>query len=143
MSETRATVITSVNGAANVLGRIVLGLLTQHHCIAPLLLCVTCFVAAGVASLLMTVWITFPGFLTCVTAFGFFWGACGPVLTECVMGVVGPEQFNFAYGFLMISMAIGTLLGAPTAGGWLLVDSEQLQIDIECCTKLVLVSDCW
>ena len=140
MTEQRSTIIMSMNGAINVLGRIALGALTQRKWIGTLLLCLTCYTIAGLACLALTVWISFPGFMTCVPVFGFFWGACGPVLTECVLEVVGTERFNFAYGFLMISMAIGSLTGAPAAGRWLvlinyafIIYSSILLIQIICC----------
>jgi hypothetical protein len=121
LDQSNATILISMNGAANVVGRIGLGALTQHKKVGTIPLFITCYAIAGVACLIMTVWTSFAGLSVCVMCFGFFSAAFGPVLSEVTMDMLGVEHFNFGYGFLMISMAMGITLGAPTAGACIIL----------------------
>ena len=118
LKQDKATILIAINGAASAVGRISLGALAQHRKISTILLFIVCYAAAGVACLLMTVWTSFAGLSICVVCFGFFTSAFGPVLSEVTVEILGLQHFNFGYGYLMIAMAIGITVGAPTAGAW-------------------------
>ena len=118
LKQDKATILIAINGAANVVGRLSLGALAQHRKISTIILFIVCYAAAGVACLLMTVWTSFAGLSICVVCFGFFTSAFGPVLSEVTVEILGMKHFNFGYGYLMIAMAIGITVGAPTAGAW-------------------------
>ena len=54
--------------------------------------------------------------LLCTCVFGFFDSALGGPLAECACLIVGTGLFNFAYGYLLVTMGIGWLVGPPAAG---------------------------
>ena len=71
----------------------------------------------GLGSILLAVWTSPAGMVISTCLFGFFHTAFGPTVTECIFLVAGPDLFNFAFGYVLIVMGVGWILGAPAAGG--------------------------
>ena len=69
-------------------------------------------------SILLGTWTSPVGLVISSCVFGFFHTAFGPTGSECIFLVAGPEQFNFAFGYVLIVMGIGWMLRAPAAGKW-------------------------
>ena len=111
-----ATSLISAQGICNLCGRVLLGFLSHDPRVNIRVLHIVCYFLSGLGVALCTVLTSYAGLLTCMCVFGTFSAAYGPVLTEVINDVVGLERFSFGYGFLMISMATGTLIGAPSAG---------------------------
>ena len=74
------------------------------------------FYNSSVLMLLMTVWTSSIGLVTCSFVFGFFNSASSPTVNECILILAGPEWFNFGIGQAIVFMGIGAILGAPAAG---------------------------
>ena len=106
----------SVMGLANVLGRIILGALLSLNSINAQALLAACYGISGLAAFNLTLFKTFGGSLASVCFFAFGLAAYGPVLCEVVLVTVSIEHYASGYGLLLLSQALGTILGAPTAG---------------------------
>ena len=71
---------------------------------------------AGGNTFLLACWTSPVGMLVCSCAHGFCRSALGPTLAESGYLIIGVRLFNFAYGYMLVSMGIGWLVGAPIAG---------------------------
>ena len=70
----------------------------------------------GIAMILMGTWTTVVGFFITSVIFAIFSASLGPILTECAFIICGSELFTFAYGYIMVAMGIGCVVGPPIAG---------------------------
>ena len=70
---------------------------------------------AGGNTFLLAGWTSPVGMLVCSCVHGFCSSALGPTLAESGYLITG-VLFNFAYGYMLVSMGIGWLAGAPIAG---------------------------
>ena len=61
-------------------------------------------------------WMSSVGMLVCSCVHGFCSSALGPTLAESGCLITGTKLFNFAYGYMLVSMGFGWLVGAPAAG---------------------------
>ena len=68
------------------------------------------------ATFVLAVWTSPVGMMICSSVIGFFLAAFGPTVAECACLILGPRLFNFGYGYLMVLMGVGWLIGAPAAG---------------------------
>jgi MFS family permease len=118
LTNIQCSLLISIMGITNLLGRITLGIFTEHPCVDVTILYISCYITAGVWSLALVLWRHFVAMSVFAGLIGYSIAAFGPVLSEVLVRAVSLEQFGDAYGFLMISMAAWTLLGAPSAG-WL------------------------
>ena len=73
-------------------------------------------ITTGFATIVLAVWTSPVGMMICSSVIGFFLAAFGPTVAECACLLLGPRLFNFGYGYLMVLMGVGWLLGAPAAG---------------------------
>ena len=108
----------SMIGVSNVIGRILLGFVARVGSVNLRVLYACCYLIAGACCYGYCVWNSYVVMAMLMTLLGFMLAAFGPLLSEIVCVTVGVQQFAVAYGYLLISMAFGTLLGAPSAG-WL------------------------
>ena len=106
----------SIIGISNVIGRILLGLVAQHPFVNITLLYASCYILSGVCCYGYCLWTSYVTMASLMALLGFTLAAFGPLLSEIVCTTVGVNNFASAYGYLLISMAFGTLLGAPSAG---------------------------
>lgn len=110
----------SIVGITNLVGRIGLGLIAQHPSISDHVntLFILCYMTAGLWTVFYCLWNIYVIMAINMALLGMSMAAFGPLLSEVVCRTVGVHKFAEGYGFLMVSMAMGTLLGAPSAG-WL------------------------
>ena len=71
---------------------------------------------AGAAQLVWGFWTSKAGMLVCTVVCGFCVACKGPVWSEVVMLIVGPDLFTLAAGYSMVTTGIGWMAGAPAAG---------------------------
>ena len=106
----------SVLGFAGIVGRILIGIICNAACIDVHLLNVGLNVLAGLSILGLTMWDVYIGMVILVALTGIAFSTFGPVYCELTYNIFGLEGFSKGYGILLISMAVGTILGAPCAG---------------------------
>ena len=106
----------SVLGITGVIGRLLLGVLCNFSCINAHILYVGLNSVAAICILGYTVWKVYFSMATMLAIAGIAFATYGPVLCEISIYVFGIDGFARGYGFLLLSMAIGTFLGAPVAG---------------------------
>ena len=111
-----ADILISLLGLTNLIGRIGLGVIGQFDFVNVPVLFLISYLTAGLGIIVCGLWTSLPGVATSTSVFGFFSAAYGPLLSEVTCIVCGVDEFNHAYGYLMVFMAIGTVLGAPVAG---------------------------
>ena len=116
----RDSLLSSI-GFTNLIGRVILGLAAQFLPLDATWLFIGSYFLAGLGIAFCALWTSFPGLLVCVCTFGFFSAGFGPLLTEVTCLSVGVMKFSMAYGYLMVFMAAGTMIGAPIAGEWVFV----------------------
>ena len=112
--------LVSVMGVSNVVGRIILGLLARRNfCISLSTLFSVSYVTAGISCFFLAFTSTFLFSIFLSIVLGFTLAAYGPVYNEYLCSIVDPNsgnRFAHAYGMLLVSMGVGTLFGAPSAG---------------------------
>lgn len=79
---------------------------------------------AAVTTVTITLAFTFMSFCMVSAAFGFFWATFGALQPQVTRYVVGQEQLACAFGYLLVFVATGSILGAPTAGRFPFVSSS-------------------
>ena len=112
----KAAALISGMGLSNIAGRILLGALASIKSINLIALFALCYTLAGVSVYLCTLWSEFAFLLSLMLVFGVVTAAYGPVLSEVCFRVAKAEHFASAYGWLLVAMGLGSLLGAPIAG---------------------------
>ncbi len=70
----------------------------------------------GVSITVWGIWTSIYGMLICAFGFGFFGASFGPTLVEVTFLVSGQELLTFGFGYCMVMMGLGWVLGAPAAG---------------------------
>ena len=118
--ETVADLLISLVGASNLAGRAGFGIIGHHPRVDVPLLFFASYFASGLSVIGCGFWRSVIGISICSCLFGFLCGSCGPLMCEFTCSVVGAKHFNKAYGFMMIFMAFGNLIGAPVAGKYYL-----------------------
>ncbi len=71
---------------------------------------------SGAAQFVWGFWKSEAGMLICAAVCGFFVACKGPVWSEVVMLIVGPDLFDLAIGYSMVTIGVGWAGGAPAAG---------------------------
>ena len=116
MNQSSRDLLLSCIGFTNLIGRVALGSAAQFLPVHATWLFIISYFLAGVGVLFCALWMTFPGLMISVCTFGFFSAGFGPLLAEVTCLTVGVMKFTLAYGYLMVFMAVGTIIGAPVAG---------------------------
>ena len=73
-------------------------------------------VFVGLSCIGLAAWSSPVAMVICCCIYGLFTAAFGPTLVEVTFLLTGAHNFHFALGFLLISNALGWLVGAPAAG---------------------------
>ena len=66
--------------------------------------------------IVMGIWTTVIGFFITTSIFSIFSASLGPVLAECTYIVCGSDLFTFGYGYVLVAMGLGSMIGPPIAG---------------------------
>ena len=115
-TQLQSSSLISVIGVSNTIGRIILGIIANIPQVSVNLLHIVLIAMCGLFTLCCTFWQQYYALVSLMTLLGIALSEYGPVLCEVAVGIIGVPDFAYGYGFLLVSMAIGTLLGAPLAG---------------------------
>ncbi|XP_014667422.1 PREDICTED: monocarboxylate transporter 13-like [Priapulus caudatus] len=115
-TEQLASMLISVIGVSNCVGRITFGFMAHHPKVSAQTLYVSAFGAIGVATFFVPA-STYYGYIVayCVIL-GFFSATFGALLPPLLVQFLGLHRMANGYGFLLVYEAVGTLFGAPAAG---------------------------
>ena len=115
-TQLQSSSLISVLGVSNTTGRILLGIVATIPRVNVNILHIVLIILSGLFTLCCTFWQQYYALVSLLTLLGIALSEYGPVLCEVTVNIVGVPKFARGYGFLLVSMAIGTLLGAPLAG---------------------------
>ncbi|GBP31160.1 Monocarboxylate transporter 9 [Eumeta japonica] len=108
----------SIIGAANSIGRVILGYISDKPWVNRLLAYNLCLTISGVATAASTLCWEFWGLAMYATTFGFTIGAYVGLTSVVLVDLLGLEKLTNAFGLLLLFQGIASLIGPPFAG-WL------------------------
>lgn len=108
----------SIIGGANLVGRIILGYISDKPWVNRLLAYNMCLTIAGISVILCMACWEFWGLAMCSATFGFTIGAYVGLTSVVLVDLLGIEKLTNAFGLLLLFQGIASLIGAPFAG-WL------------------------
>ena len=117
-TENQGAWLFSVLGVCNFIGRIAFGVLAHIPAIGTTSLYLCALSSVGVVTLFVPLATSFSGLLGYAGVFGFLSAAFGTLLPQVIVTVLDLSLMASGYGYILIFEAIGTLLGAPVAGGY-------------------------
>lgn len=112
----RAGLLLSIIGAANTVGRIVLGYISDKPWINRLQVYNWCLAACGVATFVSAFCFAFYSLAICAAIFGFTIGAYVGLTSVILVDLLGLERLTNAFGLLLLFQGIASLIGPPIAG---------------------------
>ncbi|CAH1785204.1 unnamed protein product [Owenia fusiformis] len=111
-----SSILFSVIGISNFLGRFVFGFIGNHPLSNDILVYLFGFLIPGIATLLVPLLTQFESLLIYATIFGTFTSVFGVQLASIVCQIIGEDQLATGFGVLLPFEAFGTMLGGPVAG---------------------------
>ncbi|XP_049880242.1 monocarboxylate transporter 12-B [Pectinophora gossypiella] len=108
----------SIIGVSNLVGRIVLGFISDKPWVNRLLAYNLCLTIAGISTALSMACWEFWGLAMYATTFGFTIGAYVGLTSVVLVDLLGLERLTNAFGLLLLFQGIASLIGPPFAG-WL------------------------
>ncbi|XP_041973493.1 monocarboxylate transporter 12 [Aricia agestis] len=108
----------SIIGAANLVGRIVLGYISDKPWVNRLLAYNVCLTIAGISTAMAMACWEFWGLAMYAAVFGFTIGAYVGLTSVVLVDLLGIEKLTNAFGLLLLFQGIASLIGPPFAG-WL------------------------
>ncbi|XP_026726922.1 monocarboxylate transporter 13 [Trichoplusia ni] len=108
----------SIIGGSNLVGRIILGYISDKPWVDRLLAYNLCLTIAGFGTAMATVCWEFWGLALYATTFGFTIGAYVGLTSVVLVDLLGIEKLTNAFGLLLLFQGIASLIGPPFAG-WL------------------------
>ncbi|XP_038222663.1 monocarboxylate transporter 12 [Zerene cesonia] len=108
----------SIIGASNLVGRVILGYISDKPWVNRLLAYNICLTIAGISTALAMACWEFWGLALYATAFGFTIGAYVGLTSVVLVDLLGLEKLTNAFGLLLLFQGIASLIGPPFAG-WL------------------------
>ncbi|XP_022127254.2 monocarboxylate transporter 12 [Pieris rapae] len=108
----------SIIGASNLVGRIILGYISDKPWVNRLLAYNICLTIAGISTAAAMFCWEFWGLAMYATAFGFTIGAYVGLTSVVLVDLLGLEKLTNAFGLLLLFQGIASLIGPPFAG-WL------------------------
>lgn len=106
----------SIIGASNLIGRIILGYISDKPWVNRLLAYNICLTIAGISTALATVCWEFWGLALYATTFGFCIGAYVGLTSVVLVDLLGLEKLTNAFGLLLLFQGIASLIGSPFGG---------------------------
>jgi MFS family permease len=100
-------------GVAEMVGRVLFGLIPWF---SPVFLYMSAFTATGVVVLFLPLATTYPALMVASVLPCLLTGCYGTLMVPTLIHVLGVESFANGYGYIMVFMACGQLLGGPIAG---------------------------
>jgi MFS family permease len=114
----KASLLLAVIGIANLVGRIILGYISDKPWINRLIVYNTCLTICGVATAFSALCYDFSSFVIYGFVFGFTIGAYVGLTSVILVDLLGLDRLTNAFGLLLLFQGIASLLGPPIAG-WL------------------------
>ncbi|XP_026487308.1 monocarboxylate transporter 12 [Vanessa tameamea] len=108
----------SIIGASNLVGRIILGYISDKPWVNRLLAYNLCLTIAGISTAMAMACWEFWGLALYATTFGFTIGAYVGLTSVVLVDLLGIERLTNAFGLLLLFQGIASLIGPPFAG-WL------------------------
>ncbi|KAJ8729251.1 hypothetical protein PYW08_000832 [Mythimna loreyi] len=108
----------SIIGGSNLVGRIILGYISDKPWVNRLLAYNVCLTIAGIGTAMAMVCWEFWGLALYATTFGFCIGAYVGLTSVVLVDLLGIEKLTNAFGLLLLFQGIASLIGPPFAG-WL------------------------
>ncbi|XP_026756922.1 monocarboxylate transporter 12 [Galleria mellonella] len=118
MKVTNPAYLISIIGASNLVGRIILGYISDKPWVNRLLAYNICLTIAGISTALAMACWEFWGLAVYATVFGFTIGAYVGLTSVVLVDLLGLEKLTNAFGLLLLFQGIASLIGPPLAG-WL------------------------
>jgi predicted MFS family arabinose efflux permease len=116
-----ATLPLSLLGFSTIVGRLSAGLISQHRRVDTFVFYISCFVVAGVVTILVP-FIQHYGFI-CFWAviFGLFTAPSAALVQIMALHFVDVTDLNAAFSHAAVFTAVGYIVGAPVAGWYYVV----------------------
>lgn len=108
----------SIIGAANSVGRIILGYISDKPWVNRLFAYNVCLTISGISTAMAMLCWEFWGLAIYATVFGFSIGAYVGLTSVVLVDLLGLEKLTNAFGLLLLFQGIASLIGPPFAG-WL------------------------
>ncbi|XP_045459122.1 monocarboxylate transporter 13 [Melitaea cinxia] len=115
---TNPAYLISIIGASNLVGRIILGYISDKPWVNRLLAYNLCLTIAGISTAMAMACWEFWGLALYATTFGFTIGAYVGLTSVVLVDLLGIERLTNAFGLLLLFQGIASLIGPPFAG-WL------------------------
>ncbi|KAF5279281.1 hypothetical protein FQR65_LT15440 [Abscondita terminalis] len=116
ISPENASILLSVIGVANTIGRIVLGYISDNPKINRLWIYNICLTVCGLATALSAFCLDFYSLAVYGSVFGFTIGAYVGLTSVILVDLLGLEKLTNAFGLLLLFQGIASLIGPPIAG---------------------------
>ncbi|XP_050426328.1 uncharacterized protein LOC126836747 isoform X2 [Adelges cooleyi] len=118
IDNTHSSYLLSLLGAANTLGRIVLGFISDKPSINRLMVYNLCLTICGIATMLATYCTDLFTFSLYTIVFGSTIGAYVGLTSVILVDLLGLDKLTNAFGVLLLFQGLASLVGPPLAG-WL------------------------
>lgn len=116
ISKLNASYLIATIGAANTVGRIILGYISDKPWVNRLHIYNMCLTVCGIATCLSALCVEFWGLATYATVFGFTIGAYVGLTSVILVDLLGLENLTNAFGLLLLFQGIASFVGPPIGG---------------------------
>ncbi|XP_044266124.1 monocarboxylate transporter 5 [Tribolium madens] len=116
LSAKEASMLLSIIGFANTIGRIVLGYFSDKAWVNRLMVYNWCLTLCGIATTFSAFCPSFYTLAIFASAFGFTIGAYVGLTSVILVDLLGLERLTNAFGLLLLFQGIASLIGPPMAG---------------------------
>lgn len=116
ISSMNASYLIATIGAANTIGRIILGYISDKPWVNRLHIYNACLTICGIATALSAFCYEFYGLATYCTVFGFTIGAYVGLTSVILVDLLGLENLTNAFGLLLLFQGIASFIGPPIGG---------------------------
>lgn len=115
-SQDLSAMLVSGLGIANLIGRVLYGVLASHSWFNAFVLYMCSFTLSGVCVCIVPFCETYEGLMTCAVVFGLLSACFGTLLVTILIELLGLQRFANGYGCLLLFEAAGQLLGGFLTG---------------------------
>ena len=117
ISDDNSAMLLSVIGISNLVGRLLIGGVSSHPRLNVFLTYSVSFMIGGMAATFFPVLrMSYPAMIVLSVLFGFFTASFGALLPALLIEILGLHRLAGAYGYLLLFMAVGQVIGGPIAG---------------------------
>ncbi|RZB39502.1 monocarboxylate transporter 5 [Asbolus verrucosus] len=116
LTDDEASMLLSIIGIANTVGRIILGYISDKPWVNRLMVYNWCLTLCGLATTFSAFCPTFYALALYASVFGFTIGAYVGLTSVILVDLLGLEKLTNAFGLLLLYQGIASLIGPPIAG---------------------------